>query len=155
MPTGKPWEKYSGDYAASLGACKNGPAGRSEILAHRFLRGAGDYKVVETAEEAGASVVIEEFSVRGPRLLGNRRAPTVICSPPGRSIFYLKRSPGFFQGGLRKKGFAFLGSDRRLPCGRSRPGIRSLPGDVGIEAYLFSKEADKMNLPMLTGGLGL
>jgi benzoyl-CoA reductase/2-hydroxyglutaryl-CoA dehydratase subunit BcrC/BadD/HgdB len=137
-------------YAASLGAGKTtGQAGPRILLTGSTLA-LGDYKVVELLEEAGASVVIEEFCEGVRDYWEPVRTDGDLLSRLADRYFTQKVPGAFFRGATEER-FAFL---RKLIADFHVDGVvwYSLlyRETYGIEAHLFQKEADKINLPMLT-----
>jgi len=137
-------------YAASLGAGKTTRQTGPRILLTGSTLALGDYKVVELLEEAGASVVIEEFCEGVRDYWEPVRTDGDLLSRLADRYFTQKVPGAFFRGATEER-FAFL---RKLIADFHVDGVvwYSLlyRETYGIEAHLFQKEADKMNLPMLT-----
>jgi len=109
----------------------------------------GDDQVVDLLEEAGASIVIEEFCEG----LRDYWEPISVDGEPMRTLadgYFLKRVPGAFFRGATPERIDFLS---KLIADFRVDGVvwYSLlyRETYGIEAYLFQRAADRMNLPML------
>ena len=131
-------EKKTGD--------KRGP----RILLTGSTLALGDNKVVELLEEVGASIVIEEFCEG----LRDYWEAVDTDGDPIRALadcYFVKRLPSAFFRGVTRERFDFL---TRLVADFKVNGIvwYSLlyRETYGIEAYLFQKAAEKINVPMLT-----
>jgi benzoyl-CoA reductase/2-hydroxyglutaryl-CoA dehydratase subunit BcrC/BadD/HgdB len=109
----------------------------------------GDDQVVDLLEAAGASIVIEEFCEG----LRDYWDPVAEDGEPMRALaegYFMRRVPGAFFRGATPERIAFLS---KLIADFRVDGVvwYSLlyRETYGIEAYLFQRAADQMNLPML------
>jgi benzoyl-CoA reductase/2-hydroxyglutaryl-CoA dehydratase subunit BcrC/BadD/HgdB len=109
----------------------------------------GDDQVIDLLEEAEASIVIEEFCEG----LRDYWEPVSVDGDPLRALadgYFMQRVPAAFFRGATQERIDFLS---RLIADFRVDGVvwYSLlyRETYGIEAYLFQRAADKMNLPML------
>lgn len=131
---------------------KGGPMAGSKgprVLLTGSTLAQGDDQVVDLLEAAGASIVIEEFCEG----LRDYWDPVAEDGDPMRALaegYFMRRVPGAFFRGATSERIDFLS---KLIADFRVDGVvwYSLlyRETYGIEAYLFQRTADQMNLPML------
>jgi len=129
-------------------AAPSGPAGPRILLAGSTMA-LGDSKVVDLLEEAGASIVVEEFSEG----LRNCRLETAMGKDPLKALAdacFTRRVPdAFFRGAAQERAECLLKRIRKYRVDGVVWYTLMYRDSYDIEGYIFRRNMEKYGIPML------